>query len=145
MPFFSGKFSNKQIVINVLVGLPYDDSKPPSPFPFMENPSYKALIDTGATNTCISPKIIEDLSLIPEGKRPVLTATHETSANLFHVSFYIPIAAQIGKDLRFDAHETSNVEVTEIMQPNNFDVLLGMDILASCSLFIAQNNFTLGY
>ena len=47
--------------------------------------------------------------------------------------------------MKIDTHSISNMEVTEIMQPNNYDVLLGMDVIANCSLFIARDSFTLGY
>lgn len=37
---------------------------------------YPALIDTGATTTCISPAIAQALGISPVGKTPMASATH---------------------------------------------------------------------
>ena len=148
MPFFNGTFNNRQIIIDVLIGHPHNAESSLDPNDFLvNNPPYlyKALVDTGATSTCISPKIAENLALVPEGKKPVHSATHKTSANLYHVSFFIPITKQTAQEFQVDTHAIFDLEVMEIIQPANYDVLLGMDVLAGCSLFIAQNSFTLGY
>ena len=145
MPFYSGALNNRQIIIDVLIGHPHSAKSFVLDDFLANNPSYKALVDTGATHTCISPNIAEKLALFPEGKKQVHSATHKTSANLYHVSFFIPIAKQTEQEFRVDTHAIFDLEVTEIIQPANYDVLLGMDVLADCSLFIAHDNFTLGY
>ena len=145
MSFFSRTFDNRQIIIDVLIGHPHSAESFDLDDFLANNPPYKALIDTGATHTCISPNIAQKLALVPEGKKQVHSATHKTSVNLYHVSFFIPITQQAGQEIRVDARAIFDLEVTEIIQPINYDVLLGMDVLADCSLFIAQNNFTLGY
>ncbi|MCY4047591.1 MAG: retropepsin-like aspartic protease [Candidatus Dadabacteria bacterium] len=138
MPFFSGLISpRKQILIDVLLGRP---SVAPN-----HKSSYVALVDTGATITCISPKVIKNLKLTPVGKNPIQAATQKTNTNLYHVSFHIPIAQAQGKNLKIHFHSNSNMQVAEIIQPPDYDVLLGMDVLETCSLFIASGRFTLGY
>jgi hypothetical protein len=39
---------------------------------------FPALIDTGATTTCISPALVSNLGLPPKGMRPMGTATQQT-------------------------------------------------------------------
>ena len=142
MPFFSKRIENRQLLIQVLIGPPTDGTKPRTQF----GRPYIALVDTGATSTCISPKIVKDSHLMPEGKKQVHTPTEKTSMNVYHVGFHIPIVTrQDGQSLKTDIHSNPNLEVTELMQPSNYDVLLGMDVLATCSLFIAGDTFTLGY
>ena len=137
MPFFSGPITNRQILIGVAVTRP--DEKGVQ----LGSPkhSYRAMVDTGATATCISPKVVANLQLLSEGKRLITSATQQTEVNQYHVNLHIPITSGI----EISILTKLELEVTEISQPKDYDVLLGMDLLERCSLFISGGQFTFCY
>lgn len=58
-----------------------------------QNRIFPALIDTGATHTCISKEIIDALELVSDEKMLVSSASHkDIEVRLFQVHLYIPIA-----------------------------------------------------
>src|SRR5271165_6380118 len=74
------------------------------PVSFAPNPAnpvnlrtYMALIDTGASHTAISAKVITDLGLTPIGKQPVggVHGQHPTNLYQFQVVFFFPQARWI--------------------------------------------------
>lgn len=92
---------------------------------------YQALIDTGASNTCISTKVAEDLGLVPTGKTPVAGAhgSFPTNTYQFNVGFILAqqqtASGQLTGSLtqfRIEGSEFANGGCT-------FDVLLGRDII----------------
>lgn len=113
-------------------------------FPFGFNPAsqvfnqpspptqlYNALIDTGASCTCISPKICNDANLPPIGKQPV-GGVHGTKAVnqyqfqvavLFGASSVAPTGAASVNFVMYP------VVGFEFAPPGPFDVLLGRDVL----------------
>jgi predicted aspartyl protease len=83
-----------------------------------------ALIDTGASITCIAPTIVQALQLQPRGKRPVASATHVVPMNVYLVDLFLPFGAA---GLVLD-----NQQVIEFAPAANspFHALIGRDILA---------------
>lgn len=84
---------------------------------------YKAIWDTGATNTCITPSVVQDLGLQPSGRAVVrvvgsgaAATEHETATYL--VNIFLPNGVVI-----------IGVRVSENMLSGT-DVLIGMDIIA---------------
>lgn len=90
--------------------------------------SCTALIDTGATGSCVSGRLVSDLRLIASGKTP----THGV-AGLVHLPFYfIDLIIPFG-----DHHFTiPALQVSEFSAHDHFDVLLGMDVLAQGHLSV---------
>ncbi|MEM9324432.1 MAG: hypothetical protein AAGA85_02205 [Bacteroidota bacterium] len=95
-----------------------------------------ALIDTGASNSCVSQRIVDELALIPFDFQQVYTANGSTEQLLYDVGFILPISQAVpiwvqapGADL--------------IGQP--YGALIGRDVLASCTMFYngPDNSFTL--
>jgi len=79
----------------------------------------KGLWDTGATGSVISKKIVEDLGLIPTGKT-LASGVHSTiEVNTYIVNVALPNGVVV-----------QDVRVTESPQFYNFDVLIGMNIIA---------------
>ena len=74
MPCLSGRFDPVQgIFINIAV------AKPGEITPATKNlkiPTFMALVDTGATKTCISKQAAQTAGLIAIGKSPLVSATH---------------------------------------------------------------------
>lgn len=93
-------------------------------------PRYTALLDTGASVTCISEKIANQLDLVPKGKRQVIGATGTALTNIYDLEIMLwsdgsgwgcPIEAALFSG-------TSTVEV-----------LIGRDILCR-GLFVLDNS-----
>lgn len=108
---------------------------------------YKALIDTGATSTMLSIRVISDLGLIPVGiaKFQGIHGVRTRVVYLFRVAFYGDVAGKdllASKSIKTDkeVHKIyicpSDIEGGEIDQQPNFDVLLGMDVLSTGNLRI---------
>jgi hypothetical protein len=93
---------------------------------------YNALFDTGASATCISPKVVTDLGLAPVGKVPMISASHVTPTNQY--IFWV------GMPIGFQQAPTGSVSGTFGMFPDIsglefqpaavvYDILIGMDII----------------
>ena len=82
----------------------------------------KAAIDTGAVRSCVSKRVADVLGLPIVGKEPVKTATGMCNTNLRIGNLYI--GKQIIGGMRF----------LEAEPFDNFDVIIGMDIIGLGSL-----------
>ena len=90
--------------------------------PYVAN--YKGLWDTGATQSCISSKIVTDLGLNPVGAMQMNTAGGTAQTNAYHISVKLPNRCYIEK-----------LRVAEA-QLVGCDALIGMDV-------ISRGNFTI--
>jgi hypothetical protein len=130
MPCLSGKFDpNIGAIINVGV-IPANTFNPASPN--LEIKTFPALIDTGATLTCISPVVAQAVGLNPVGKRPMTSATHSVPVNVFLVDLLMPFG-NAGFIL-------SNTQVMEFVPHGGspFQMLVGRDI-------ICRGSFTMSF
>ncbi|MGI2905398.1 hypothetical protein [Tolypothrix sp. VBCCA 56010] len=109
----------------------------------------QALIDTGATRTCVDPTVLNQLWLTPKGRLPVLTPStgaipHYT--NLFDVGIHLYYAGTVlnPESKYLLSHEIAACESDLLAQ--GIHVLLGMDVLSRCLLIVdgAHQRFTLG-
>lgn len=141
MPSISGRHNGRQLIVEVaLVGvsleadfLAADSESGRSVF----SEPVRALIDTGATSTSVSPQVAQSLGLRPSGKRDVLTANGLRRARFFefHVAmlgkgdgatpFYVLPRTVKGDELNSD----------QFM----FDILLGMDVISQGDLLIRRD------
>lgn len=91
--------------------------------------SVRALIDTGASCTCIDPAALSTLGLSPRGVTPVFTPSTGSIphlANTYDVSIVIPCGTMIPLSL-------PNVPITESALSNQgIHALLGRDVLSRC-------------
>ncbi|PKL35839.1 MAG: hypothetical protein CVV44_20185 [Spirochaetae bacterium HGW-Spirochaetae-1] len=78
----------------------------------------KAVWDTGATNTCISARIVSDLKLVPISKTQISSVNLVEIANVYLVDIYLPNHVIIG-----------DVQVSQPSNLNSCDVLIGMDLI----------------
>jgi len=83
--------------------------------------------DTGATNTCITPKVATDLGLTQIGVTTMHTANGSNLARTYLADVIISQTVTI-----------TNVQVSEANLGPNTDVLIGMDIIALGD-FLIQN------
>ena len=77
-----------------------------------------AIWDTGATQTCITQKVVDELGLKPTGIGIVHTAGGEMQVNKYMVTVGLPPNLTI-----------EGVEVPVVTLPDNKDALIGMDII----------------
>ena len=107
----------------------------------------RALVDTGASGTCIDPSVLETLGLTPTGSVQVNTpSTGATphNADQYDVSIVVPGALPTHAPLLV---ENMPVVCAELLQPQGFHALVGRDILSLCLLHYdgLANTFSLAY
>jgi predicted aspartyl protease len=92
----------------------------------------RALIDTGASSTCLDPLVFAELGLQPTGTIPILTPSTgavPVEASTYDVSIVIPAGAPPHLLI-----ETIAVSACELFGPQGIHALLGRDILQRCLL-----------
>lgn len=104
--------------------------------PSMDIKIYAALIDTGASNTCISSRIVKDVSLSPVGKVSVAGVHGSSAVNQyqFNTSFILPVRQEPSGTVSANLLNFI-VQGTEFNNDGcGFDVLLGRDVICLGSL-----------
>jgi hypothetical protein len=118
---FTTKYNGlvREIINDCQVSTPYDvrltpKEKPPKLY------AIKALWDTGATGSAITPSIARLLNLVPSTKVNVQHADGISSQNVYYVNIYLPNGVIV-----------PFVKVTECNNIiGNFEIIIGMDIIA---------------
>ena len=114
MPTFGKKIEDGQILLLASVG--HEGSEK----------TYTALVDTGAQSTMVSPKVVEETDMkgigyagiVPVSGKPIQTPRYRA---------FLSIPISQGNTVLLSGGE---LEVAELpFQPDNFDILLGMDFL----------------
>jgi len=134
MPCLSGRFDpNIGPLINIGV-LPVGVLTPS----FSGNiATFPALIDTGASVTCISQNVVQAVSLQPIGLRPMVSATHSVPVNVYLVDLFLPFGAA--------GFVIQGIQVMEFVPEGNapFQMLLGRDIICRGTLTLSfDGHFT---
>ncbi|SMN00674.1 expression validated by proteogenomic mapping: 2 unique peptides covering 8.1% of sequence [uncultured Candidatus Thioglobus sp.] len=113
----------------------------------IDAPIKRALIDTGASNTCIAQECADELELVPIGKSTITTASSNCDVNNYIVDFAIPVTTTALQPVKASdkqdgfveqvvaeehwAHAQRNIHsIPTIGRDRGFDVILGMDILS---------------
>jgi hypothetical protein len=134
MPCLSGRFDPAiGPLVNLAIAAAGSVTAVASSAPPAGLQAFPALIDTGATITCISPTIVQALQLQARGKRPMGSATHQVvPVNVYLVDLILPFGPT--------ALVLDNRQVMEVAPPANsaFQALVGRDILC-------QGAFTLSF
>lgn len=93
----------------------------------------RALVDTGASHTCIDPSVFQALGLTPTEIAEMTTPSTGASPsqhNLYDVSLWIPGAGPQHQPLVLRTLEVSE----SALAPMGIQALIGRDILESCLL-----------
>jgi len=152
MPCISGRHNFRQILIEVAIVHPDDKSQHDgSTSSYLKNAqTFTALVDTGATTTMISPRVVAKIGLVPIGKMPFggISGERWHNAYLFHVGFAghpVPLSVVQVPDPDLDA-KWAKVHVYkpvikggELPDGTGFDVLLGMDVISTGRLEIDRS------
>ncbi len=139
MPCLSGRFQYPGGLIIPVVVLPVGAVTGGPAISGQVLHGFSALVDTGATQTCISTKVVNDVGLTPKGKRPMVSASHTVTANtyLFSVGFPMGIAPDPRGTVSGNISIFHAIDGMEFNAGGaQFDVLLGMDVLSRGSLKI---------
>ncbi len=107
----------------------------------------RALIDTGASSSCVDPSVLSALGLSPTGSAPMITPSTGTTphiADQYDISLLIPSATTSQLPLVFHAMPVACVE---LLLAQGFHALIGRDVLQQCLLTYNGNRnwFTLAY
>jgi hypothetical protein len=159
MPVITGPHNNVDIflAVGIIDADAIDVSDPSLQFGQIPQPAlFKALIDTGAQKTMISPNVINTLGLQPRGKilvSGVGPKAHYHNGYLFHVAFVVPLAppTQAMRAGTLNVPALINIQKDPIYGaeiPSTgglFDVLLGMDILTTGLLVVQNGQFSFSY
>jgi hypothetical protein len=152
MPCLWGSHNNSQIfmAVGILDAANVNPASPPVSAAGMPAPAmFKALIDTGAQRTMISPSVVTNLNLVSIGKVPMQGIGPNVTYHdgyLFHVAFVVPIL-RAGQPFTVGGQAQAMVlyQPTPILGAElsiaggTFDVLLGMDVISTGSLKIEGN------
>jgi Aspartyl protease len=149
MPHFTLQISTHGASMNALIGVSEGRGKALTDLgqPIPNLVKVTALLDTGASATCIDPSVLQVLGLTPTGQvmiRTPSTGNNPVSFDQYDVSMLVPPASANQVPLYIG---TLPVVCTELLVSQGFHVLVGRDILAHC-LFIyngSTNLFTLSY
>ena len=151
MPCLWLKHNNSQIfvkvgIIDASIIVDLAGEVPPN----LQNHMFQALVDTGAQITMISKRAADKVGLRPIGMTSIIGVggVREHRNYLFHVAFVLKRGeVSLGK-MEVDIHMFGDViEGAELSsESEDFDILLGMDVLSKCSLAIEGNGtFSLSF
>lgn len=87
------------------------------------------LWDTGASNSCITQRIVKDLDLVPIGKKTMRTANGEVVVDTYIVDFGLPNGLTV-----------KGVQVSCCDLGDDVDVLIGMDVIMNGDFAITNTN-----
>ncbi len=106
----------------------------------------RALIDTGATNTCITQEFVDELGLIPVAQQSMMTAGEPCEVNQYQVDIAIPVTTTALQAVKENGKETMRIipigeenwghaqhkvnAIPSVGKDRGFEVILGMDILS---------------
>ena len=125
-------------------------------------PPRRALIDTGASNTCISQECADELDLVPIAQALITTASGICEVNRYEIDFAIPVATTEAMPVETeDGERTFQVVVTgedhwahirhkinsvpPIEGDRGFDFILGMDILSKMHITMFGNRIIMSF
>jgi len=112
--------------------------------------AFTALVDTGASSTCITPKVAEMVGLQAIGKVPIQGVSGPNYHNnyLFHIGFPLSQNTQgsltakgdkVISDVSLSVFDMK-IEGAELqLHGDQFNVLLGMDVIGTGSLKLEGN------
>ena len=135
MPTFMGHVAGRRILLQVYVG-------PAGEVPLPTDP-VTALVDTGATISGITPRLVKRLGLKSRGEWMKLGGVHGSEdVPSYKVALILPISEN-----QKETYGKGNIslDVAEFALPDSigFDVLLGMDFLHPFHLTLYKDNFIL--
>ena len=104
---------------------------------------FNALVDTGATNSCITKKAAQSINIKPKSKSNMKTAGGVVSCNVYRVGMHIPIQTVREREKTgVDIKSFANIEVAETAPHDEYGVIIGMDVIMHGALHVSGETFT---
>ena len=143
MPCVSGRFGPAGLILQVAIfadegalqalNQPATEGSEPTALRL-----YDALIDTGATATCLKPNVISDANLFPVGKCQMISASHVVEVNQYRFVVGLPMGMQQQPNGLMAGNFSLFGGITGLefsgSAGTGYDILVGMDILGRGSL-----------
>lgn len=109
-----------------------------------------ALVDTGASRSCVTSRLAQGLEMKPSGKVAMVSASHTVETNTYATHLGFVMGAQNQPTGHIDAQVALLPTLFEVMEFNGdgtvFEVLLGRDLLSMCSVTISfDGHFTISF
>ena len=144
MPCFTASVSNAQILMGVFITAPGGGA---APAPIDEANAFRALVDTGATISCISERAAKQIGIAPVEKGGINTVGGVVDTDVYQINLHIPVknpaAKQDESALDITLKNFSKMTVYKADTMDHFDMILGMDvIMAGSGLHVSGNSFT---
>jgi len=108
---------------------------------------FNALIDTGASSTCISKKVVNQTGLVPTGRAPISSVTGMMTVDqfTFGVGFVFPKQKQPSGEVAVDLSIHAVQGCLFYNSSSAFDILLGRDIICRGTFAMSfDGHFVLG-
>ena len=132
---FSKAVENGRVLINVQAAVEQDNPRPDR---------FTALVDTGATATFVTRRLVEQVGADPIGQGTFASASEPSiPANLYGLSIAIPVDTQVeaGVETRSVGMHLTALELP--YQPPDYDVVMGMDMLIRHCIFMSGDLFVM--
>ena len=144
MACFSGKINNRQILAIVYVTPMAElDGAENKMVTLASHKVFNALVDTGATNSCITKKVAQSINIKPKSKSYMSTAGGVVPCNVYRIGMHIPIRVVHEREKTgVDIKSFANIEVVETAPHDEYDVIIGMDVIMSGALHVSGETFT---
>ena len=110
--------------------------------------AFRALVDTGATGTAVTGRVVSSAQLKPISKRKVLGVSGAMISNVyqFRLGFVLQNQSPDGSAETGISFVGGMLQGTELAGEHDFDVLLGMDVLRHCQLtLLPSRQFTIAF
>jgi len=122
MPALSGQF-NPGIGPLINIGVLPAGLLTPTTAQTVQVTAFPALLDTGASMTCVSPNVAQTLGLQPIGMRQMVSATHTVPVPVYLVDLVLPFGTA--------GFMLSGAQVMEFSPTGGsaFQILVGRDII----------------
>lgn len=135
MPEIEGQLTNRRLILQIAIA-PSAPAQSPPAFP-THFERCNGLLDTGATRSAISTRIVNALNLQAVGRRPVASAKGENMHYLYMIR--MGLYGVGGQELpTYPYFLDGAFEVIDWADHPKFDVLIGMDVVSLCDLTITQ-------
>jgi hypothetical protein len=138
-----GKLERRQAIIEIgiqpFVPSPKKVDRVSEPVQILINP-YRALLDTGAQRTCLTQATINTEGLKHHGKRPLRNVHNTAIARLYfaNIGFWSNGTSDDPSSMGRSYYAWDRpIEVMSIADNENFDVIIGMDVLENFSFSFA--------
>lgn len=130
MPCISGRYDKTGLIIEVGI-LPHGEQLKSS------LKLYKALIDTGASRTCVSDRLVSLYRFAPTGDATMHHAWGSNQAHTYLFNMFVPTRVDAKKDGSSSGDVSMfTLEGLSFKARSDFDILIGRDFICRGSLSV---------